>query len=260
MASLKPRRRRPMAVKRRGPWWRVLLALGVFAIVLVGYGGWRGARALLGSDWLRLRELRIEGCRVLPVARVRERLEPLLGRPLFGRGGIDVDSLAVALGDLPRVRHLELRRRLPGTLECRVTEAAGVALWLEGRFVEIDAAGLALERFGDAAPDLPIIRPAQTLGPDSLRRLALAALDALRRADFDLAREVSEITADSTGIVYYRSETPTRVRMGWEDFGARTRCYRDVFAEIAADTFPGELDLRYRDQVVARERRALEKP
>ena len=249
-----------MAVKRRGPWWRVLLALGVFAIALAGYGSWRGVTALLGSDWLRLRELRIEGCRVLPVARVRERLEPLLGRPLYGRGGIDIDSLAVALADLPRVRRIDISRRLPGTLECRVSEAAGVALWLEGSFVEIDAGGLALERFGDAAPDLPIIRPSPTLGPDSLRPLALAALDALRRADFDIAREVSEMTADSTGIVYYRNDSPTRVRMGWENFGARTRCYRDVFAEIAADTFPGELDLRYRDQVVARERRTLEKP
>jgi hypothetical protein len=247
-----------MAVRRRGPWWRVLLALGVFALALAGYGSWRGLAALLGSDWLRLRELRIEGCRVLPVSRVRERLEPLLGRPLYGRHGIDTDSLALALADLPRLRRIELRRRPPGTLECRVEEAAAVALWLEDGFVEIDSVGLALERFGDAAPDLPIIRPSQSLAADSLRRLALTALAALRAADFDLAREVSEITADSTGIVYYRSESPTRVRLGWEDFGTRTRCYRDVFAEIAADTFPRELDLRYRDQVVARKRAALE--
>ncbi|MBM4118303.1 FtsQ-type POTRA domain-containing protein [bacterium] len=254
------RRRRAMATRRRGPWWKLLLALIVFAVALAGFGSWQGLRALLGSDWLRLREVRVEGCRVLPAARVQERLAPLLGRPLYGRGAVDLDSLALALTDLPRLKGVTLKRRPPATLECRVEEAVGVALWLEGDFVEIDAGGLPLERFGDPAPDLPIIRPAQNLGADSLRRLALAALGGLRGADFDLAREVSEMTADSTGIVYYRGDSPTRVRMGWEDFGARARCYRELFAEIAADTFPGELDLRYRDQVVARKSTARAKP
>lgn len=254
------RRRRAMAAKRRGPWWKVLLALVVFLVALAGYGSWRGVRAVLSSDWLRLREVRVEGCRVLPAQRVHERLAPLIGRPLYGRGAVDLDSLALALVDLPRVKRVELKRRPPATLECRVEEAVGVALWLEGDFLEIDAAGVPLERFGDPAPDLPIIRPSQTLGADSLRRLALAALAGLRGADFDLAREVSEMTADSTGIVYYRGDSPTRVRLGWEDFGERARCYRDLFAEIAADTFPGELDLRYRDQVVARKPHTQAKP
>ena len=257
MASprLPVRRRRAMASKKRGPWWRVLLGLAVFAVAFAGYGSWQGLRALNASDWLSLRTLRVEGCQVLPASRVRERLEPLLGRPLFS---IDPDSLEAALTDLPRVARLRVSRRPPGTLLCRVEEAKGVALWLDGGFVELDDAGRPLDRFGDAAPDLPIIRPAKALAADSLRTLALAALDALRDASFDLADEVSEITAESTGIVYYRSGSATRVLMGWEDFGARARCYRDVYSEIAAGGFPAELDLRYRDQVVARQHAAME--
>lgn len=238
-----------MAVKRRGPWFRRLLALGVFGIGLMGWGGWRGLRALVSSDWLRLTELRIEGCRVLPESRVRERLEPLLGRPLFA---VDPDSLELALADLPRLIAIRISRRPPGTLRCRVREADAVALWLDESFTEIDAAGRPLERFGDPAPDLPIIRPSRALEPDSLKGLALAALAALREAAFDLGEEVSEITAESRGIVYHRNDTPTWVLMGWEDFPARAGCYRDVFAEIDAGGFPAELDLRYRDQVVAR--------
>lgn len=242
-------RRRAMAVRQRGWGFRLLLALIVFLVALLGWGGWRGLGALLSSDSLRLREIRVEGCRVLPAARVRERLEPLLGRPLYA---IDPDSLELALMDLPRVAALRVSRRPPGVLRCRVTEAEAVALWLDEDFVEIDAGGEALDRFGGAAPDLPIIRPTGVVPADSLRGLALDVLAALRDAAFDLGREVSEITAEKRGIVYHRVDSATWVLMGWEDFAARALCYRDVFAEIDAGGFPAELDLRYRDQVVAR--------
>ena len=130
------RRRRSMAVKRRGLGQRLLLALGVFCVCLLGWGSWQGLRQLLSSESLSLRELRIEGCRVLPEQRVRERLEPLLGRPLFS---IDPDSLEAALTDLPRVESIRVSRRPPGTLRCRISEATAVALWFDEHFVEIDA-------------------------------------------------------------------------------------------------------------------------
>ncbi len=239
-----------MAVKRRGPWQRLLLAAVVFCVCLLGWGSWKGIRQLLSSDSLSLRELRIEGCMVLPEERVRERLEPLLGRPLFA---IDPDSLEAALADLPRVESVRVSRRPPGALRCRVRETAAIALWLDEHFVELDAEGRPLERFGNPPPDLPIIRPSSTIEPDSLRGLALSALAALREAAFDLGAEVSEMTAENRGIVYHRNGSSTWVLMGWEDFPARALCYRDVYTEIEAGGFPAELDLRYRDQVVARQ-------
>jgi len=238
-----------MAVKRRGPLARLLLALAVFLLCLVGWGGWRGMHALLGSELFTLRFIEVTGCRVLPVDMVRERLEPLLGRPLHT---VSPDSLESELADLPRVRGVRVSRRLPGTLRCRIEEAEPVALFYDDAFRELDAAGEVLPRFGDSPPDLPIIRPSEKLHTDSLQVLALAALAALRGEGFDLASEVSEISAEAPGIVYYRSESSTRVILGWEDFALRASCYRDVYAELAARDFPRELDLRYRDQVIAR--------
>jgi len=243
-------RRRAMAVKRRGPWARVLLAVLVFLGCLAGWGGWTGIRAFLASDFMTLSTLEITGCCVLPEESVREALEPLLGRPLHR---VRPDSVAAALDSLPRVRRARVRRQLPGTLVCRIEEAEGVALVWDGAWRELDADGRPLARFGDVPPDLPIIRRGGSVPADSARGLALRALAALGAASFDLAGEVSELAVEAEGLVYYRNRSATRVILGWEDYEARTRCYREVFAELtAAGAFPAELDLRFRDQVVAR--------
>ena len=146
----------------------------------------------------------------------------------------------------------ELRRKLPGTLVVRIEEEQAALLVFDGEFKEIGTRGRLLPRFGGPPPDLPILRQDGALPLDSLIGLSLAALAALRESGFDLSREVSEIGAERRGIAYTRSETVTRVLLGWEDFRERARSYRQVFAEIEAAGFPDELDLRFRDQVVAR--------
>ncbi|MCP4548916.1 MAG: FtsQ-type POTRA domain-containing protein [bacterium] len=239
-----------MAVRRRGPWTKVLLALIVFVFCLIGWGGWRGWCALLESDFMTLQYLELEGCRVIPDSLVLRRLEPLLGRPLHT---VKSDSLERALSDIPRVDRLRIQRRLPGTLRCRIEESVPTALWFDGRFVEIDRQGTLMPRFGNPPPDLPIIRASKVIPADSLRGLALLALEALKASDFDLIQEVSEVCAEQTGIVYIRSESATRVLLGWNDFMMRVRCYREVYQRIVVDGFPPELDLRFRDQVVARD-------
>jgi hypothetical protein len=134
-----------------------------------------------------------------------------------------------------------------------ITEAEGVALLHDGEFKELDASGRPLPRFGAPPPDLPIIQPTRAIPGDSLVGLALAVLAALRDEGFDLAREVSELSAERRGIVYTRNEGRTRVIMGWEDFEERARTYAQAAERIAAQGYPGELDLRFRDQVIARQ-------
>lgn len=243
-------RRESMAVKRRGPWARLLLAVAVFLFCLLGWGGWRGIMAILESDFLTLRYIEVEGCRVLPDSLLHGRLAPLLGRALHS---VDPDSLEEALADLPRLKSVRIARRLPGTLRCRVEERSPRALWFDGRFTEIDGEGDFLQRFGNPPPDLPIIRSSALIPADSLRGLALDLLDALTGNGFDLSSELSEITAEKLGIVYYRLQTPTRVILGWRDFHARARYYREAFTQLSEDGFPVELDLRYRDMVITRD-------
>ena len=102
-------------------------------------------------------------------------------------------------------------------------------------------------------PDLPILRPSAVVEEDSLVTLALAALLALESASFDLGREVSEMGVDAGGLYFLRNEGQTRIILGWEAYPARVAAYREVFPHLAAEKgFPRELDLRYRDQVVAR--------
>jgi len=225
----------------------LLLAL----LLLGGWGGWRGLVALVDSDFLTTRYLEVEGCRVLPEELVTEILEPYRGTPLFR---LPVDSLRARLDSLPRVRGVELDRRLPATLRCRITEARPMALLLDGGFQELDRDGRALERFGTPPPDLPILRPSEFVSTDSLVLLAREALLALEDASFDLSREVSEVLVERRGLAFIRNEGGTRVLLGWENIPGRVRAYREFYPVLEAEKdFPRELDLRYRDQVVARD-------
>jgi len=246
-----------MAVRRRGWLWRGVVAGAVFCLVLLGWGGWRGLRALLASDFLTVRYLEIQGCRVLPPDSLRLRLEPLLGRPLFA---VDVDSLVGELETLPRVETARLQRRLPATLRCSIVEREAVALLFDRDLEEVDAGGRRLRRFGDPPPDLPIIRAGTALPADSLLGLSIAVLAALKEQGFDLSREVSELCAEDRGMVYTRNEGETRVIMGWEDFEERARTYAQVAPKIAEQGYPRELDLRFRDQVIARQADAGVRP
>ena len=244
------RRGRAMAVRRRSRWMRLVWGLMLFFVLILGWGGWRGVLALIDSDLLTARYIEIEGCRVIPEQRVRDILGPALGGALLR---VDTDSLRREIADLPRVREVKLRRRLPGTLRCTVEEAEALALLSGESFRELSREGRLLERYGNPAPDLPIIRLSTVVGEDSLVTLAVEALLALESASFDLGREVSEMGVDEGGLFFLRNEGRTRVLLGWEQYAQCVAAYREVFPRLTGEKgFPRELDLRYRDQVVAR--------
>jgi cell division septal protein FtsQ len=225
----------------------LLLALLIFG----GWGSWRGAIAIVDSDFLTTRYLEVSGCRVLPEELVTEILEPHLGCAL---ARLPMDSLRTQIASLPRVESFSLERRLPGTLRCRIEEARPLFLLLDAGFHELDEDGNILERFGTAAPDLPILLPSEFVSRDSLVVLAHEALVALENASFDLGRELSEIFVESRGLAFTRNEGGTLVLLGWSDISARVEAYREFYPKLIAENdFPRELDMRYRDQVVARD-------
>ncbi|MDP6796483.1 MAG: FtsQ-type POTRA domain-containing protein [Candidatus Krumholzibacteria bacterium] len=246
----KPRQR--MAVRRRGPWRKILLVLILCLLGLGGWGSWKGFLAILNSDFLTTRYLEVEGCRVVPEEKIRELLQPAIGQPLFR---LDRETLGSSLTVLPRIRSLKLSRHLPGTLRCRVEESEALALFYDGKFREIDREGRFLERYGSEAPDLPILRKSDRISADSLMTLALPVLTALQESFFDLSREVSDLGLEERGLFFYRNEGQCRVLLGWDSFDEKIANYREIHSRLDQEkSFPEELDLRYRDQVIARDR------
>ncbi len=253
MASLRRKRpaRRSMARRKPSRWRRLMPVFLLVVLVFGGWGSWKGAVAVIDSDFLTTRYLEVEGCRVLPEELVTEILEPHLGTPL---ARLPMDSLRAKLAELPRVRGARLDRRLPGTLRCRITEARPLVLLLDGGFQELDREGRVLERFGAPPPDLPILIPSDRVSRDSLVALAREAITALEAASFDLSRELSELRVEERGLAFVRNEGGTLVLLGWTDIAGRVAAYREFYPMLEAEKdFPRELDLRYRDQVVARD-------
>ncbi len=245
------RPKRNMARRKPSRWRRLMPIFLLVILVFGGWGSWRGIVAVVDSDFLTTRYLEVEGCLVLPQELVLEILEPHRGTPL---ARLPMDSLRAEIAALPRVQEVDLDRRLPGTLRCRVEEARPLALWLDGGFQELDREGQVLERFGAAPPDLPILIPSDRVSRDSLIFLAREAIVALEAASFDLSREVSEFRVEERGLAFLRNEGGTLVLLGWNDIPGRIEAYREFYPMLESQNdFPRELDLRYRDQVVARD-------
>jgi cell division protein FtsQ len=140
-----PPRRGSRRLTRRGA-----LALAVAATVLLGACGY----LLYGSPWLRVRQIRVTGTRVLTVAQVRAACGVHLGEPLASVSTGDVDA---RLRDrLPRIASVTLVRSWPDRIALKVTERTPRALLEKGgKFVEVDANGVRYATDRTAPADVP---------------------------------------------------------------------------------------------------------
>jgi cell division septal protein FtsQ len=170
-------------------WSRSLaLVLGASLILIVL---WQAAPPLLRRlEFFRIRRVEIAGLQYLAPARVIAELELHQKSSVFddlpvGGGGI---------GSLPGIRSVEIKRRLPGTLEIMVEEAAPVALAPRARGMALlDSSGQVLPFDpAAAAPDLPIARSADRIVARVLARvqehapLLFGQIDAAWRAGNDV--------------------------------------------------------------------------
>lgn len=225
----------------RGRRWGRLVA-AVVALVLLASLPWWGRAALSRLAFFHVRKIEIEGARYLAPGDVVARL------------GIDTaTSVWTPLGPLaarverhPLVAGATVSRRLPGTLVVVVTEKVPVAL-VPGRggFKSFDAAGEALPIEPSRVPvDLPIL-----VGRDTA---LLELLGELKVQVPSLYARVSEVRRSGKQEVVVRVAT------------VPVRAMADVRADRLADIIPVEqdlarrqarvveLDLRYREQVIAR--------
>lgn len=221
---------------------RVKIALvAVLLLLIVGAPFW-GPLLLRRMAFFRVRKVEIVGARYVSIADILNRLRvdttvsvwdptAILERRVFAH---------------PQVRTVSVRRKLPGTLVVEITEHAPVALVPGGTgFLAYDARGVALPMDLTRTPvDAPVV-PQRDVG-------ILRLLGVLRVERPSLYARVSQVRPAGTDeLVLDLTELPVRTM-------------RDVTVERLAEIEPvendlarrqlraAEIDLRYRDQVIAR--------
>ena len=215
----------------------VVLALGV-----VGSAPWWGPRILSHMSYFQIRHVEVSGQRYLPPGEILSLLSVDTTISIW----TDLGLLESRLTAHPEIRSARLERRLPGTLMVHVTENLPVA------FVPA-ARGLgAVDEDGDVLPldpsrvdvDLPVVQRADTA--------LLSLLADLRQQSPKLFGRISAARRNARG----------EFELTLPSYAVRTDA--SVTAARLADIIPveqdltrrgsriAELDLRFRDQVIAR--------
>jgi cell division protein FtsQ len=201
-----------------------------------------GRTNLRKLSYFHVRKIEIRGVSYLQPEDVVARLRVDTLRSIID----DVTPLEDRLRSLPQVSGVEITRRFPGTLIVTIQENLPVALVpLGDGLAPYDSSGRALPIDPSrAALDLPILTT-----PD---RGALRLIAELRATDPDMFARISEVSADGADLVFTLGSS-LRVRAS---SGVAPQRFRDIFpveSDLARrNERAGELDIRYRDQVVAR--------
>ena len=241
------------------PGWKILGALLLVGIIMAAAWGTRSAARKMA--FFRVRSVEIRGVKYLQPAEILSRLKVDTAMSLWD----DLDPLSERVRHHPQVNGVTITRRMPGTLIVTVQENRPVALIQSstgllpydslGRELPIDPARANL--------DLPIVA---TNDP-----VLLKLVGAIRYAEprvFARIEEVKRTGRDEILLTMSRGaaenarakseSTPSREQ------SLRVRVPIGLSVERLADIFPvendlarrqahvSELDLRYRDQVIAR--------
>jgi cell division protein FtsQ len=236
-------------------WWR--LALAALVAGALAASPWWGRRALASLAFFRVRKVEVEGVRYLAPAEVVARLAVDTSASVWD----DVAPLERRLAGHPQVASVEVSRKLPATLVVRVRENLPVALvpGPGGTLRVVDAAGRILPIDPSrAGVDVPIVGQREAPRDTALLRL----LGDVRDADPGFYARISEARRVGKGELLLQLMAPAA---GVAPSGAMpVRAESDVTVGRLTEIYPveddlarrglraAELDLRYRDQVIAR--------
>ncbi len=235
---------RPDAPKVELPRWkkrlRTLLFLGSAGLIVSS--PWWGRAILRSMDFFNVRRVEVEGARYASAEEIVALMQVDTTASLWD----DLDPVAARVREHPQVRDVRIGRRLPGTLVVRVTEDPPIALVNTTRGMSVtDAAGQPLPVDPTRTDvDLPVLASRDTL----LLRLLAEAREELPT----LYARVSEARRGARGEVIlvlpeHRVIAPADVSV-WRL--ADVLVVEEDLAKRALRV--AELDLRFRDQVVAR--------
>ena len=237
----------------RKPGWKILGALFLVAVIMAAAWGTRAVAREMA--FFRIRSVEVRGARYLQASEIISRLK--------------VDTLASLWDDLapyrdrirghPQVSDVSIGRKMPGTLVVTIKENLPVAL------IQTPSGLLPYDSLGKQLPidpartslDLPIVAT-----DDPVLLKLVGAIRATEPRVFARIEEVRRTGRDEILLTLSRStnsaETDGRVRQ------LLVRVPVGLSVERLADIFPveidlarrqahvAELDLRYRDQVIAR--------
>ena len=231
---------------------RILRRIGAgVAVVIVVASPWWGRALLHRLDFFRVRRVEIDGARYVSPDEIVSRLRMDTAASLFD----DVGPLEKRVRQHPSVREVRIERKLPGTLIVRITENLPVA------FVQAASGLVAVDAMGRLLPvdpatadvDLPLLAVRDTL--------SLRVLGEVRERAPSLFARIGEVRRFPRGGSFYLlfrlTETPTNLAHDVLAAG-------DVTVDRLSDIVPveqdlarrklraTELDLRFRDQVIAR--------
>ncbi len=225
-------------------WWRVVRAVLIAcgAVALVG-SPWWGPLALARLDYFHVRRVEFEGLRY---AKGSELLR-LIAVDTTQSVWQPLPPLGARVATHPLVAEVDVVRRLPGTLLVRVTEREPVALApIDGILRPADVRGRALPIDPTQVPlDVPILAGADTV--------LLRVLDALRQHAPALYARVTEARRAGPDELHIMLGS-LRIRTAGDVTVSRFRDILPVEADLARNQLRVvELDLRFRDQVIARQ-------
>ena len=221
------------------------------AVLAIVASPWWGLAVLRRLDFFRVRRVEIDGARYVSPDEIVSRLRIDTTRSLFD----DVGPLEERVRLHPSVLDVRIERKLPGTLLVRITENLPVAFVpAASGLVAVDATGRSLPVDPATADmDLPVLAARDTV---ALR--VLGEVRAQAPALFARIGEVRRIPRGSSFYLLFRlTESPTNLAHDVLASG-------DVTADRLSDIVPveqdlarrdlraTELDLRFRDQVIAR--------
>jgi cell division protein FtsQ len=221
---------------------RVRLALLAIVLILVAGAPFWGPLVLRQLSFFRVRKVEIIGARYVSVGEIIDRLHVDTTRSIWD----PTAPLAARLASHPQLRRVSVRRKLPGTLVVDIDENLPVALVATSEGVRAyDARGVALPIDLSRTPiDAPIL-PRRDVGV--LQLLGLLRTEA--PAVYDRVSEVRVVAADE--IVIELDGTPVRAMR--DVSAARLAEIEPVEQDLARrGLHAAEIDLRYKDQVIAR--------
>lgn len=257
--------RRKTSARRRGMIVVAVAAAAATAAVLLTWGSLlpgiarAAAGALFESSYFSAAEIQVRGS-----DRIRgNEIVALAGlQPGVNLWEIDLEAIERKVAKHPWVRRVSVRREFPGRVVIEVEEREPKAIVAIGRLYYVDADGVVFKEVGpEESVSFPMLtglarEELRGGGPDVRRRIR----DALRLSELmtERSRTLSEIHFDAPDrLVVYTTALPLALHVGSGDWEAKLeRLDRVLSLWKGNEEKLISLDASFRDQVVARLRRA----